>query len=342
MWANPLVRSDSAFLFGKNGSFEFRYFSLGRHALQAGLAALGVGKGDVVLMPAFICRDLLAAVSAIQAEVVFYPVDERLVTHSLPDICAVKAVISVNYFGFPQSLEVFRDYCAKNGAALIEDNAHGFLSRDEDNVPLGARGDIGLLSLRKTFSIPDGAALLFNRKCGSQKLPAALACREDRLPLSFTVKRILGAIQNATGIRVRTVGEKAARFVRTVSTGHALPQSLAVSELEVPGDPAIHCTSLQMLARLNVVAEVRRRRLLYQSFHRELAGFGIEPIFGNLPDGVCPYGYPFRADIARAAAVIELAQKRGFDCSTWPDLPSAVADSAPDFYRDVWWINFLC
>lgn len=345
MLANPLVRGDSAWLFGETGpdvAAEFLYFSLGRHALHAGLRALGVGKGDFVLMPAFICRDLLAAVHAIHAEVVFYPVDERLAPHFLPVAYPVKAVISVNYFGFPQSLEVLRDYCARNGAALIEDNAHGFLSRDEDDVPLGTRGDLGLLSLHKTFSLPDGAVLVFNRKGGSHKLPIALPCRDDRLPMSFTVKRILGAIQNATGVRVRTAGEKVARFIRTVRTGHALPPSLAVSELEIPGDPAIHCKSLRMLGTVNPVSEVRRRRLLYQRFHNDLAGFGIEPIFGNLPDGVCPYGYPFRADAARAAAVVDLAQKRGFDCSIWPDLPSAVADNAPGFYRNVWWINFLC
>ena len=321
---------------------EYRYFSLGRHALRAGLSALGVGKGDVVLMPAFICRDLLAAVHAVRAEVLFYPVDEYLVPHSLPVDDRVKAVLSVNYFGFPQVLDLLRDYCAGNGAALIEDNAHGFLSRDEHQVLLGTRGDLGLLSLHKTFFWPDGAVLLVNRKSPSLKLPIALPCRDDRLPISFTVKRALGGIQNATGVRVRSASEKVARVVRSVRTGHALPVSLAESEFEIPGDPAIHCVSLHMLERMDSTSEINRRRVLYQRFHRELAGWGIAPIFGNLPDGVCPYGYPFRADAERAAAVGALAQRHGFDCSNWPDLPSAVVDNAPGFYRDVWWINFLC
>lgn len=129
MQANPQARSDDVLPFHGTDpgiAAEYRYFSLGRHALRAGFSALGVGKGDLVLMPAFICRDLLAAVHAVQAEVLFYPVDEHLVPHSLPVDDRVKAVLSVNYFGFPQALDLLRDYCTNSGAALIEDNAHGF------------------------------------------------------------------------------------------------------------------------------------------------------------------------------------------------------------------------
>jgi hypothetical protein len=345
MPANPQAPSDDVRPFHGTDpviAAEYRYFSLGRHALRAGLSALGVGKGDLVLVPAFICRDLLAAVHAVQAEALFYPVDEHLAPHSLPVDHRVKAVLSVNYFGFPQALDLLRDYCTRSGAALIEDNAHGFLSRDEHQVLLGTRGDLGLLSLHKTFSWPDGAVLLVNQKSPGLKLPIALPCRYDRLPMSFTVKRALGGIQNATGVRVRSASEKVARFFRAVRTGHALPVSLAESEFEISGDPAIHCASLRMLEKMDSTSEINRRRALYQRFHRELAGWGIAPIFGNLPDGVCPYGYPFRANAGRAAAVAALAQRRGFDCSSWPDLPSAVVDNAPGFYRDVWWINFLC
>lgn len=345
MPANPQARNDDLRLFGGTDpgiAVDCRYFSLGRHAFRAGLIALGIGKGDLVLMPAFICRDLLAAVHAVHAEALFYPVDERLAPHSLPADPRVKAVLSVNYFGFPQALDLLRDYCTRIGAALIEDNAHGFLSRDEDQMLLGTRGDLGLLSLHKTYSWPDGAVLLVKRKIPGLKLPAALPCRDNRLPMSFIVKRALGGIQNTTGIRVRSASERVARFFRAIRTGHALPVSLAESEFVIPGDPAIHCASLRMLEKMDSAWEISRRRALYERFHRELAGSGIVPIFETLPDGVCPYGYPFRANAECAAAVAALARRRGFDCSSWPDLPSAVDGDAPAFYREVWWINFLC
>jgi hypothetical protein len=327
---------------GANGEDGVRYFSLGRHALTAGLRALGIGHGHVVLLPEFICRDLLAAVHAVEARVLFYPVDEGLVPHSLPVGPTVKAVVSVNYFGFPQRLDVLRNYCAEHGAVLIEDNAHGFLSRDAQNMLLGTRGDLGLFSLHKTFFWPDGAVLLVNRPISGCRLPAILPCRRSRLPAKFLLKHVLGRIQHLTGFKIRSAGEKLARLVRAARTGQALPVSLDQSEFEIPDDPAIHCKSVQMLGKIDPAMEVARRRELYRDFHLELASFGVQAVFENLPEGTCPYGYPFRADDARAAVVAEFARRRGFDCSRWPDLPSAVFGRAPAFYQNVWWINFLC
>ena len=123
-----------------------RHFRLGRHALFAGLQLLGVGKGDVVLLPAFICRDLLASVQEAGGVPAFYPVRPSMAPLELPAIPNVKVVLAVNFFGFPQSLQCFRDYCSEHGAALIEDNAHGYLGHDEEGRVLGTRGDIGVLS----------------------------------------------------------------------------------------------------------------------------------------------------------------------------------------------------
>ena len=47
---------------------------------------------------------------------------------------------------------------------IIEDNAHGFLSNDEKGVCLGSRTDIGLLSIRKSAFLPNGAAMIINNK----------------------------------------------------------------------------------------------------------------------------------------------------------------------------------
>lgn len=334
--------TEALHLSGLSDASATRYFSLGRHALTAGLKALAIGKGHFVLMPEYICRDLIASVHSVQAKPIFYPVDRTLAPKSLPAEANVKAVLAVNFFGFPQVLDPFRAYSAKHDVALIEDNAHGFLSRDEGGRLLGSRGDFGIFSLRKTFAFPDGAALLLNRKDWIDRLPAPLPCRDDLLPVGFIVKRALRRIQNATGIRVRSLGEQMTRYFRRVQTGHAVPVSLPESELEIPGNPAIHCESLRMLEKIDIANEVERRRMVYRVFHRELRHLNIEPIFGDLQPGVAPYGYPFRTNESGAAAVSSIAQMKGLECSRWPDLPSEVAPDAPDYYRNVWWVNFLC
>ena len=73
-----------------------------------------------------------------------------------------KALLAVNYFGFAQDLAPFREYCLRTGATLIEDNAHGFLSKDTSGVLLGTRADLGITSIRKTFRLVNGAALYFS------------------------------------------------------------------------------------------------------------------------------------------------------------------------------------
>jgi hypothetical protein len=81
---------------GLPGAAAVRYFSLGRHALEAGLRTLAVGRGKFVLVPEYICRDLLAAVHAVQAEPIFYPVGRSLGPQSLPAVRDVKAVLAIN------------------------------------------------------------------------------------------------------------------------------------------------------------------------------------------------------------------------------------------------------
>src|SRR3569623_1184814 len=152
-----------------------RFYSLARHALVAGLRLYGIGQGDKVLLPEFICRDVLGALAAVGAQPVWYPVGPDLQPSRAPSEWPdARAVLAVNYFGFPQPLDPFRDYAAKQGAVLIEDNAHGFLSRDESGHWLGTRGDLGISSLRKTLLMSDGAMLMVGADA-VRKLPPQLS-----------------------------------------------------------------------------------------------------------------------------------------------------------------------
>ena len=55
-----------------------RYFSLGRFAMRDALRYAEVKPGDIVLLPSFICRDLLSAVAELGAKTHFYNVDQAL------------------------------------------------------------------------------------------------------------------------------------------------------------------------------------------------------------------------------------------------------------------------
>lgn len=319
-----------------------RYFRLGRHALLAGLKLLQLRAGDAVLVPAFICRDLLAPIHAAGAQPVFYEVDRQLRPAAPSDVQNARAVLAVNYFGFPQDLSSFRVYCEQRGAALIEDNAHGFLSCDETGAALGSRGDLGVFSIRKTFSLPDGAALLANKPEWQARLAQQLPCRNHPLPAGYWVKRGLARIQRETGAPFLAMGQDLARNLRRWRTGFDVAPSLPESEYTMPLDAAPHCYTMAALQCLDVADETARRRKLYGEFHALLANLDVEPVFGELTAGTVPYGYPFYADDHTALTVAKLARKRGLDCVRWPDLPAAVVSTAPTYYRSVWLVNFLC
>jgi hypothetical protein len=318
-----------------------RYFSLGRHALAAGLRALGVGAGQSILLPEYICRDLLAAVHAVGALPVFYPVALNLCPATPQENWpAASAVLAVDYFGFPQPLECFHAYCARTGAVLIEDNAHGFLSRDETGVLLGFRGDLGVLSLRKTFMLPNGAALLVPNADLVTQLEPQQAFAEMGGGGALRVKRSLRRLP-VLGPLVTAGATRLARGVRRLRTGHAIPPPAFDAETVIPASPSPYGGLLRDLASFDFFAEVARRRALYAEFSHLLRDWNIEPVFASLPENTSPYGFPFRADDLLAIKVQQLAERRGLDAFRWPDLPDVLASSAPEHYRRTWVLNFL-
>ena len=64
-------------------------------------------------------------------------------------------------------------------------------------------------------------------------------------------------------------------------------------------------------------------------------------MFKSLPTYCVPYGYPFYGDSVAAADVHNLVKKLGIEVINWPDLPAAVAETAPMHYRQLWLVNFL-
>jgi hypothetical protein len=326
---------------GAEHASAVRYYSLGRHAMVAGLRALGVGLGDSVLLPEYICRDLLAAVHALGALPVFYPVDLNLCPATPQDDWPVAAaVIAVDYFGFPQALTIFREYCVRTGAALIEDNAHGFLSQDEAGELLGYRGDVGLLSFRKTFMLPNGAALIVRNIDAAKNLEAQVEFSIQTGSLALRAKRTVRQVP-FLGTSLFNGMTALARIVRRIRTGHAIPLPDENGEKIIPGSPSPYSELLSDLLHFDLPAEVARRRELYAECSAWLHDTRIEPVFPFLPENTSPYGFPFRADRDVVAEIQKKAKRKGLEVIHWPDLPDALAMRAPRHHHNVYLINFL-
>lgn len=323
------------------GNASVRYFSLGRYALESGLRLLASAPGAPVLVPSFICRDLLAAIVTAGGLPVFYAVNEKLEPavsqENWPDAAAV---LAVNYFGFPQALEPFYRYCQRTGARLIEDNAHGLLSRDTNGRFLGTRGELGIFSLRKTLPIPDGAALVVNNAALQQGMEPQLPFDGTRRNHAFETKQLLSRLPliGNTAVQLAVAGT---RLWRQVRTGSAIPKPGNEIETHIPGAAPPHAGLPASMGHFDVELESRRRRSLYAEVDERLQKIGVRTVFPSLEPLTIPYGTPFFGDENLGARVNKAIRPLHLEAFRWPDLPAAVIDTAPMHYRNVWWVNFL-
>jgi dTDP-4-amino-4,6-dideoxygalactose transaminase/RimJ/RimL family protein N-acetyltransferase len=138
----------------------------GLGALRLGLSALGVGRGDRVLVPAYSCVALPNAVLANQARPV--PVDIEAGTWNIDprqaessyDSIQAKAMIAVSTFGMPVDVQRL------HGLAIdcIEDWAHGFMLAADGVSPAGLESRLAIQSLyaTKLMGVGEGGVILTN------------------------------------------------------------------------------------------------------------------------------------------------------------------------------------
>lgn len=312
-----------------------RFYGHGRNALAEALKLSGAAAGRV-LLPAFICHDLLASVAAAGAEPVFYGVKADLSPDEDPSQWPdARAVLAVDYFGFPQDLGPFEAYARRCGALLIEDAAHALFSRDTEGRLLGTRAPLGILSPRKTLPLPNGGALLANDAALAAKLPPQLPFEPvgNRRSVLKAATRPFLALAGARAAHRALTGFRA---LRGDASGYVTPD--ADSERVLPA-PAPCAQLSRPLVCADPAIEASRRRALWGHCDRIARLAGLVPVFSSLPDGVVPYGYAFRAQDLPAARALFAAE--GLTTLPWPDLPDAVrtATSAQD--KSVALVHFL-
>lgn len=305
------------------------------YARYAFLEALKQHAIKSIYLPSFVCRDMLSPINALNINYFFYAVNEKL--EPLLEEIQCDAIVMVNYFGFEQPMAPFLDYQKKYDALIIEDNAHGLFSKDRIGNYLGTRGDLGLLSIRKTIFLPNGAALLVNNESFKNISYASAPVQktpEDKQYLSK--QRIKEKIIHQTiGIAI-VLARRALRFIKTGST---LPLSNPMSEQELPEN--FYLTPLLSEGRLsvNMNKEVTRRIQMYRAVEKWAERFGIKPIF-PLYEGASPYEFAF-IDNGQAGQFENFLFRKGFFILPWPDLPDKIASTCPEFYKNIKVVPFL-
>jgi 8-amino-3,8-dideoxy-alpha-D-manno-octulosonate transaminase len=148
----------------------------GTAALHVALAALEVGPGDEVIMPAWTWYSCYNAVIQLGALPVFAEIDESfnldpddIERHITPQ---TKVLMAVHLQGNPADMDRILPIARRHNLKVLEDGSQS-VGASYKGKPLGSMGDIGIFSLQqsKTITSGDGGAvvtsdpLLFERGC---------------------------------------------------------------------------------------------------------------------------------------------------------------------------------
>jgi dTDP-4-amino-4,6-dideoxygalactose transaminase len=266
--------------------------SSGTAALHLALLALGIGPGDEVILPSYVCISPLHAVEYVGAtprladiDPSDYTLDPTAVRRLLTK--QTRAIIVPHLFGFPADLDPLLDL----GIPLVEDCAQALGARYRDR-PVGTLGAVGVLSFYATKLLTTGeGGMVLSR---DRRLLSRIRDRRDyderrRHVLRFNYK--LTDFQAALGRsqlrRLPTMlARRAALASRYRRAWRGLPVRLPVRDDRrthayhrfVISSPKSARWLIGRLARLGVTA----RHPVFQPIHRtlRLAGFpGTEQAF---------------------------------------------------------------
>jgi perosamine synthetase len=273
-----------------------RLYERGRHALWAGVLALGLSSGDEILTPAYHCGSEVEALASAGLVCRFYEATETLA----PDADELEALLGprtralflIHYFGFPQDVDRWRAWCDERELLLIEDCAHAAFAAQRGR-PLGTVGDLAIFSLYKTLPLPDGGV--------SVGIPCAFARHRGRLAVGPLAKRHARWLMSRSPMIDRVLSRLERPHEGNFSLGCVRDASAATRLL------------LRLVAQPGVAAARRANyRMLLES-----AEYLVPPPFDSVPDGASPLFFPLAA--SSHAGLVEQLDRAGIEARPfWP------------------------
>ena len=149
------------------GSKYAQLTSSGTAALTTAMAALGIGSGDEVIMPAFTFVASFEAVLSVGAIPVLVDVDDTLTLD--PDAVRkaittkTKCIMPVHMCGSMADMDALKSICKEHGLLLLEDACQSIGGKYKGQY-LGTIGDAGTFSFDfvKTITCAEGGVVLTN------------------------------------------------------------------------------------------------------------------------------------------------------------------------------------
>lgn len=299
------------------------FFSHSRTALKYGIKALQIQEGDNILIPDYICDVILHPLKQLKLLPQYYPLlddlspDWKILGEMLT--IRTKAVLMVHYFGQPQRIHEFQEFCKKHSLYLIEDNAHGFCGKHEGKL-LGTFGDIGITSPRKTLDLPSGGILHINYS-KSQLIDNNIEIL-DTFQINYLKETIKRKLKYFTLLK---------RFTRKhIKARPIYWDPSAFKEMSVP-DLKIDSFSKYFITNVNDSNIRRDRQRVYLDWFRFALNKGLKPVFSKLGKEACPIVFPaYTNGPVESRFWFDWGWKRGYNISSWPTLPDEIINKDGD------------
>jgi dTDP-4-amino-4,6-dideoxygalactose transaminase len=301
-------------------------FWKGRVALYAILRALGIGRGDQVIVPAFTCVAVPNAVIYTGAVPVYVDIDETTFTlHGAAVRAAMgprtRAILAQNTFGLSSDVDALAAIATQHGAVVLDDCTHG-LGGAYRGRPNGAAAHAAFYSTQWSKPVSTGLG-------GIAVTPDPALARALRA-LERTARN--PTLLEQTLLWTMVVARERLGTPRTIRTGRAVyralggaglvPGSSSRAELEAPVLPSTFFTRMsemqaglgrQRLGRLS--GAVLRRRAAAQRYSEWLRAHGRTPAH---EPAWCIHAflrYPLR--VRGRGAFLDEARRRGLDLGDW-------------------------
>ena len=323
--SRPYPNYQALFTKGDDKLPDFEFYTLGRQALLSALIAMGLQKGDSVIIPAYMCSSTINPLKAYGFEIVFIDVDQQLglpldrVKHLISDT-QVKALLVVHYFGFIQSLDEVVDICHQQGVKVISDVSHSFLSQFSVRTPV-ERADAYIFSMRKSLPVQDGGALRLNTQ------DTIISADKPCISLTDDVKNIVFRLieKVLTTLRLNI-------YVNTITRlKNNLRLSSTSDKVNIVVNPCSPSWSLKKYLRNELYLQ-KTRQIITQNFTRlcdALSAMGFRLAFDDINYNV-PQACVIYDD---QGGLVEHLRAQGIGAWCWPaeEMPEAVASQVDKY-----------
>jgi dTDP-4-amino-4,6-dideoxygalactose transaminase len=302
------------------------FLASGRDALHWIIHSLNLEEGTQVLLPSYLCDEVLKPFTDNGLEVRFYRIskDLQIDTKDLLEKLSpeTRVLLYIHYLGFPSNFPVDMAESVSAGTLIIEDSSHSFLScLSQPSI----HGDIRFATFRKLLPVPNGAAVSFSERPIPGLTPVKTKNSPQYMGALFT--RCAGSVLKTLWLSSRGIFPKAV-FRQFFSWSESL-----LDTYTKPAQMAAISRHVLKSMDLRQVAQARRDNFNFLLESLKNVDY-IRPLYTELSDGVCPLGFPVLTE-KRDDLVRHLIKHRIYPPIHWK-LPNSV-DRA-EFYES-WYIS---